>query len=226
MTRAYVYELTDRQTGKYYVGSSYRKNSDPKQLGVSYFTSSKFVHAIFQKEPNRFAMKILLIGEPDYILDMETALLEKLDARNDHNSYNCHNNENRLNSRKVGEMTKELGIGVHARSEEKMKLDASKAGKISCALRHAKKDENGKSIFAIQIGTASHVEKDERGKSRRMVEVGKRVMANAHSTRDENGKSAFVMKTRCRCEECGYEHLAMIVGKHQKKTGHKGKTKL
>lgn len=223
MTLAYVYRIIDTLTGKYYIGSNYKKGCNPSWLGTRYFTSSKVVRSVFQREPSRFTKEILVIGEPDYVLDFETQLLEKLDSKNDPNSYNCHNNKNNLNSRKVGLLTKELGTGVHGRSKEQMSIDGSKAGKISCDLRHMIKGEDGKSVFAKAIGSASHRVKDERGKSARMIEVGLRSMKARHADRDERGRSLAVMNSTYTCNVCGYSHIAMLVGKHQKISGHSGK---
>ena len=223
--QCYVYRLTDVKTGKYYVGSSYKKDSKCSDLGTSYFTSSKVVRKLWRSDPTRFQIEILYTGLPDDVLKFETETLRSLDARRDPMSYNCHNNETNVNSRKIGELTRELMIGVHGRSPEQMKSDASKAGRISCEVRHAEKDHRGKSKFASQIGSASHMVKDERGKSARMVEVGKKTMAKLHQEKDENGKSKFTTR-KYKCAECEFTNMAMMVGKHQKSKGHRGKIPL
>ena len=151
-TEAYVYRLIDKVTGRYYIGSNYKKGCCTAWLGTRYFTSSTLIKKLFRHDPDRFIKEILVVGEPDYVLNFETMLLERLDAKNDLNSYNCHNNKNNLNSRKVGLLTKEMGTGIHGRSKEKMSVDGAKAGKISCEIRHRAKDLDGKSIFAKQIG--------------------------------------------------------------------------
>lgn len=174
MTKAYVYRLTDTFDGKKYIGSNYSEGCDPSWLGTKYFTSSKFIRSIFQENTSRFLKEILVVGTPEYVLDMETKILRTLDARRSPEYYNCHNNENNLNSQKVGKITRDRKTGVHGRTKEKMSQDGRKAGKRSCDLRHAKKDETGKSIFAKQIGTASHWRKDKDGKSVRQIEIGSR----------------------------------------------------
>lgn len=173
MTTAYVYRLTDTVDGKKYIGSNYSVGCDPSWLGTKYFTSSKFIHPLFQENPSRFLKEILLVGPPGYVLEMETNILKRLDARRDPTYYNCHNNENNLNSQKVGLLTRDRKTGVHGRSSEKMSEDGRKAGRKSCEIRHAKKGEDGKSIFAKSIGSASHWRKDENGKSIRQIEIGK-----------------------------------------------------
>lgn len=55
-----------------------------------------------------------------------------------------------------------------------------------------------------------------------MVEVGKKTMKKLHCEKDENGKSAFVTK-KYKCAQCEFVHMAMMIGKHQKLTGHSGK---
>lgn len=219
---AYVYQLTDTTNGKYYVGSNYRKGCDPSWLGKSYFTSSSFIRKMFQKDRNRFTKEILYVGDIDSVISFETELLQRLDARNDNNSYNCHNNETELNSQKVGLLTRDAKIGVHGRTREKMLHDVSVAGKVSCEIRHSEKDIDGKSLFAKQIGLASHSVRDERGKSVRMIAVGKNTMEKLHSEKDENGKSKLVMR-KYKCAQCEFINIAMVIGKHQISTGHNGK---
>lgn len=222
---AYVYRITDKVTGKYYVGSNYKAGCSPDWLGVSYFTSSKIVRPIFQKHRNRFDIEILFTGEVGEVLNYETEMLQRLDARNDPVSYNCHNNENNLNSKKIGELTRDLKIGIHGRTPEQMSKDGAKAGKISCDLRHAAKDSDGKSVFAKSIGLASHTKRASDGKSVRMIDVGYRASSLMHSIKTPDGKSASVMR-KYKCAECDYEHIAMMVGKHHKRYGHSGKSNI
>ena len=219
---AYVYRLIDTHNGKYYIGSNYRKGCDPSWLGKSYFTSSGFIRKLFQRDRSRFETEILCTGTVDDVIAFETETLQRLDARRDPNSYNCHNNETQLNSKKVGVLTRDLRIGVHGRTKEKVQEDVARAGKVSCDLRHAEKDVDGKSIFAKRIGYASHTVKDQRGKSARMVEVGKNTMKKLHSEKDENGKSKMVMQ-KYKCAQCEFTHISMVMGKHHITTGHTGK---
>lgn len=219
---AYVYRLVDTHNGKYYIGSNYREGCEPGWLGKSYFTSSGFIRKLFQRDRSRFDIEILYTGSVDDVIAFETETLQRLDARRDPNSYNCHNNETQLNSKKVGLLTRDLKIGVHGRSREKVLEDTSRAGKVSCDLRHAEKGADGKSIFAKYIGSASHVVKDERGKSARMVDVGKNTMKKLHFEKDENGKSKMVMR-KYKCAQCDFTHISMVVGRHHARTGHTGK---
>lgn len=46
----YYYEIRHKKTGKMYLGSQYGKNSNPENLLKTYFTSSKSVKDIIQKE--------------------------------------------------------------------------------------------------------------------------------------------------------------------------------
>tara|TARA_Y100000310_G_scaffold345352_1_gene464048 strand:- start:10022 stop:10684 length:663 start_codon:yes stop_codon:yes gene_type:complete len=44
--KPYFYKIRNKETGQYYVGSQYGKKSNPKNLLVEYFTSSKLVHKL------------------------------------------------------------------------------------------------------------------------------------------------------------------------------------
>jgi hypothetical protein len=46
----YFYKLKHKKTGKYYIGSQYGKNSNPENLWVTYFTSSKIVNSIILED--------------------------------------------------------------------------------------------------------------------------------------------------------------------------------
>jgi hypothetical protein len=46
----YFYKLKHKKTGKYYVGSQYGKTSNPDNLWVNYFTSSKIVNSLINED--------------------------------------------------------------------------------------------------------------------------------------------------------------------------------
>ena len=45
----YFYKILHKNTGKIYVGSQYGKNSDPKNLWKSYFSSSVYVKKLIEE---------------------------------------------------------------------------------------------------------------------------------------------------------------------------------
>jgi len=65
----YVYQLTEIETGKIYIGSRYSKDANPEELGVSYFTSSNHVAPGFKSNPNAFRKHILFIGKDARLIE-------------------------------------------------------------------------------------------------------------------------------------------------------------
>lgn len=66
---SYVYRVTQKSTGKHYIGSR-KANDVGDDLGKVYFTSSRIVRPLFQSNPNEFDVKIIR-----RFLDYKTALL-------------------------------------------------------------------------------------------------------------------------------------------------------
>ncbi len=101
MNLPYIYKLIDLETGKWYIGSKTAKNCCFTDLGVKYFTSSKYVEPLFKANPKRFSIKILLEDkDADYIVKVEHELLTYYDARNSPESYNCSNGDAKFNAKK------------------------------------------------------------------------------------------------------------------------------
>jgi len=186
----YVYKLTDKTTGKWYIGSRISETDGcyPGELGVRYFTSSKIVAPLFRSEPDRFLIEIMVTSEDaDYVLDVEKSMLEFRNAKYDPDSYNMHHNDGRMNTVKSGKMTLELGLGFHSWSFEQFS-DHNKS--------------NGYNSLASKKGVHA------RSKEQMSIDTSK---ANSH---------------KWVCDECGMKSIAMGIGRHQKYSGHRGKTRL
>lgn len=89
-TTAFVYKWTHIPTGKWYVGSRSRKGCHPDD---GYLCSSKVVRPMIVENRDQWVREILLLGDPMYVVMMESELLKRLDAKNDHNSFNQHNGD-------------------------------------------------------------------------------------------------------------------------------------
>lgn len=75
--RPYFYMIQHKPTGKIYVGSQYGKNSSPDNLFSSYFTSSKIVKSLIEKD-GKNSFEIILLKERLDARDYEQKfLLEK-----------------------------------------------------------------------------------------------------------------------------------------------------
>jgi hypothetical protein len=87
--------------------------------------------------------------------------------------------------KKAAEKLMKLGIGVTARTPEKMSEDGKKSGKAA----HAEKDENGKSKLAVKNSKAVHSEKGENGKSKHAMKMGQAsARATTFEQKSENGR--------------------------------------
>lgn len=89
-TTAYVYRWTHIPTGKWYVGSRTARGSHPND---GYFCSSREVKPLIQNNPSEWKREILATGEPFAMFNLETKILQELDARSDPMSFNKHNND-------------------------------------------------------------------------------------------------------------------------------------
>ena len=90
MTKAYLYMWTQKSTGMWYVGSRSRISCHPDD---GYVCSSPSVRKMIKDNPNDWEREIICIGDPKYILDLETSYLKSMDARRDPMSFNKHNND-------------------------------------------------------------------------------------------------------------------------------------
>ena len=121
----YVYEITCKETNKWYVGCSTRKNAHPDQLGKSYFTSSKTLMSLFKTNPENFEIKIIFESPiKHFVYEMETKILQQRNAKVDPNSWNCHNNDQLIDPVKAGKIGGKIiyskKAGVFARTKEEM----------------------------------------------------------------------------------------------------------
>ena len=79
-TRLYVYKVTDKRTGKYYIGSKVTLNPDNYYIGYNYFTSSTdedFVND-FRKNTTKYKHEVLkYFNNKQECLDYEADLIEE-----------------------------------------------------------------------------------------------------------------------------------------------------
>lgn len=157
----YVYRLTDKVTGKRYIGSRYAKSCSPDDLGVTYFTSSRVVKPLFKQDPDRFEKQVLVTGSVGYVIAVEKTLLDLYDAVMSDGFYNLSNGKAihpDLNGGKLGgAKSKELGLiqalgrsGAGGRATKGMSYKSELAKRI-----HSKKNAEGKSEVAVKGGKAT-----------------------------------------------------------------------
>ena len=93
MTQAFVYIWKNKRTFRWYLGSHTRKNCHP---GNGYICSSKIVKPLIKQNPKEWERTIVEIGTPTEMLNLETELLEMLDAKHDRRSFNMHNGDGKF----------------------------------------------------------------------------------------------------------------------------------
>jgi hypothetical protein len=90
MEQAYVYRWTELSTGKWYIGSRTKKNC---HLFDGYICSSTIVKPLIKKNPENWIREILFVGDALDAIAYESKLLTELDAKNNEDSYNLHNQD-------------------------------------------------------------------------------------------------------------------------------------
>jgi len=87
---AYVYKWTHKPSLKWYVGSRTAKGCHPED---GYISSSKIVKPLITNNPSDWEKTIIATGLPEEMIELETEILDCVDARNDQRSYNKHNGD-------------------------------------------------------------------------------------------------------------------------------------
>lgn len=90
VTIAYVYKWTELATGKWYVGARGARGCHPDD---GYICSSKVVKPLIMANPDGWKREILFTSDPDEVFFIEAQLLEELNAKDDHQSFNKHNGD-------------------------------------------------------------------------------------------------------------------------------------
>lgn len=217
----YVYELRDRETGMWYVGSRTGAGCHPDDLGESYFTSSAVVSPLFRSSPDRFERRVLFLGTAAEVLAEETRVLMERDARNDPASYNMHNSHGEYNpvksGRRVAAENRRLGRGLFAQTPEQRRAAGRAGGKKAGprggrtqGVLNAKNGVLERARAAIDWGKVSRL-------------VSERLSRLTPEERSRIGKLASAKNWRC--AECGMAANAGNIGYHQKASGHRGRIK-
>lgn len=222
MNTSYVYEIADRETGKWYVGSRTAKRCYPEELGVSYFTSSKLVSPLFRENPSRFEKKIIVISDGDYVVKVESSMLKFRDAKNDPQSFNQHNGNGVFNPSKTGKRVaaenQRLGKAIFAQTPEQRKAAGYAGGKLA-GPRGGKTqgDLNAKNGVLAKARAAINWENVARVNGARFA---------AQTFEERSARAKLTSAKNWKCVACSMEGSAGSIGKHQKASGHNGKEKI
>lgn len=104
-TVAFLYRWVHISTGKWYVGSRTAVGCHP---GDGYICSSLEVKPMILENRTQWHREILAVGEPKYIVELESRYLRTIDAKNDQMSFNRHNGDGKFTTtgRKESEVSK------------------------------------------------------------------------------------------------------------------------
>lgn len=157
VTQAYVYKWIHLPTGKWYIGSRTAKGC---HLNDGYVCSSKIVKQLIQNNPTEWYKQIIAVGYPNMMYELESFILQEIDAKNHPFSFNQHNNDTNIafvglpktkQHRKKLSLAK-LGIKRKPHSEEtKRKISAANKGK--CRIT----DQQKKAIIDANKKSPKHI---------------------------------------------------------------------
>ena len=229
----YVYRLTDKETGRRYIGARYAKNCEPSDLGATYFTSSKIVNPIFRANPNRFEKQIVVTGSVNYVINVEKSLIDNHDAVASDDFYNrtsgkaIHPDDVQIGLTKEHlhrskELYKSIVQQMHAKTTNEQR---SKAGK-----GYAESIRGPKLASKMEMMRSSRTEE---GKRRAVVAMLQGCTPESRTLAGKRGGTAggpigckTTNEQRWKCVECGMVTTSGPLGMYQRKTEHAGKVKL
>jgi hypothetical protein len=242
MTRVcYVYEVTEIETGKWYVGSRIALKVKSFDIGVSYFTSSRVVKPLYKRNPHNFTASVLAVGDEAFVLKTESKILKERDARNDPMSFNMSNGDAKFNGVKSG-----LANAASGRLKTIARLGglaAVASGQLQ-AIRSAENSrkaglQNVESGHLLRIASSGGLASVKSGHLLRIASLGGKAGGKKGGQRThELGHLAKICAAgglvggkvtaalRYRCDVCGMVSVPGALGRHLKASGHIGKTRL
>lgn len=114
MSDAFLYIWINEITEKKYIGVHKGDQND------GYICSSKILKECYWAAPQNFKRTIISIGSYDNMLNQETILLHKIDAKNNPMYYNMHNGDGNFVNKKHTEQTK-VKMSLAAKGKPKSK---------------------------------------------------------------------------------------------------------
>lgn len=164
MNQCYVYKWTNINTNKWYIGGRYSNKVLPEL--DNYFSSSKIVKKLIKETPGEWVREILFVGSKTDTYNKETELLQRLDARNDPNSYNQHNNEGFGEVRVPG-----WNSGKSMSPASKEKLSAANKGKVAWNKGLPLSEETRKKIGDANRGRKQSEEAKEKNRNAQLGRI-------------------------------------------------------
>ncbi len=231
--KPYVYLLEDSLNGKKYIGCRFAKGCDSSDLGLTYFTSSSSVSALYKADPARFSSTVLLTGTVEEVIEFEKRLIDECDAVNSDSYYN------RTSGKAVHPDDRLAGaFKEHAkRSRELYAAIASKMhAKTSREQRSKAARKQLESLGQEELNAKMQMMRDRRTDAGRVKSLRAMLEACTPEQRRAAGnkggllggkKSCLVTNSqRWKCQTCGMISLPGPLGKHQARSAHSGKERV
>ena len=153
----YVYKWTHIPTLKWYVGVRFAKGCYPDD---GYICSSKLVKPMIESNPEEWKREIISTGTREAMTELESEILELVDAARDIRSFNQHSNNKKFYSwgprseearKRIRQgMKRKPRIGFKHSEEAKKKISEANTGKSMSEETKRKIAETRKKNFANQ----------------------------------------------------------------------------
>lgn len=210
VTLAYLYKWTHIPSQKWYVGSRTRENCHPDD---GYICSSKKVKPMILENRSEWIRKILIIGNPKYIRELERSYLVSIDARNDPMSFN-ENNATGISTFGKGLLNPMANLEIKQRVIDKhsgtLHWTNNLHGRLNPQVGQKRPSISGENHPNKRPEIAARISKSHIGKKHPYQEGDKNPMRNPETVAKLSGKNHWVNKlgSKKTCEYCGLESIS------------------
>lgn len=209
-SQAFLYKWTHIPTGKWYVGSRTAKGCHPND---GYICSSKEVKPMILENKNEWLREVLVIGNPQYIRDLESKYLNHIKAAQNPNSFNKCNSSGKVIF-KEGNANPMRNLEICKKQHEKIKGNYHWTRNLN-RKSHPQKGQKRPTISGDfhpnkNPTNAMKISEAHKGKKHPYMLGDKNVMKNAEIALKISGKNHWVHKSENKksCEFCGIENIS------------------
>jgi len=209
-TLAFLYKWVHIPSGKWYVESRSAKGCHPND---GYICSSKKVEPMILENKNEWVREILVIGNPEYIRNLETKYLNHIRAAQDSNSFNkCNSSgkvifkEGNANPMKDPEICKKQHEKIKGNKHWTRNLN----GKVHPQKGQKRPTISGELHPNKNPTNAEKISKSHKGRIHTYMLGEKNVMKDPKIASKISGESHWVNNpiNRRSCEFCGIENIS------------------
>lgn len=206
---AFVYKWTHIPSMKWYVGSRTAKNC---HINDGYLCSSKLVKQLILANPTEWKREIISEGSPEEMLNLETTILQTVDAKNDIRSFNNHNNDGIFVN--VGDKNPMRIPEIARKNHEQTKGDKHWTRNLN-GKPHPQKGQKRPSITGDNHPNknpinANKISKSHKGKKHEYQRGDKNVMRRPEVKEKLSGENHWAKKEENK-KQC--KHCSMVVSK-------------